>query len=43
MQIEGQITWWPIEKGQKNKQRSTKYTHKTKHPQKIRWFSEAEE
>jgi len=28
--IEGQTTQWPKEKGQKDKQRSTKYTHKTK-------------
>jgi hypothetical protein len=27
---EGQTTQWPKEKGQKDKQRSTKYTHKTK-------------
>ena len=28
--IEEQTTQWPKEKGQKNKQRSTKHTHKTK-------------
>jgi len=28
--IEGQTTQWPKEKGQKDKQRSTKHTHKTK-------------
>ena len=28
--IEGQTTQWPKEKGQKDKQRSTKQTHKTK-------------
>jgi hypothetical protein len=27
---EGQTTHWPKEKGQKNKQRYTKHTHKTK-------------
>ena len=27
---EGQTTQWPKEKGQKDKQRSTKHTHKTK-------------
>jgi hypothetical protein len=27
---EGQTTLWPKEKGQKDKQRSTKHTHKTK-------------
>ena len=27
---EEQTTQWPQEKGQKNKQRSTKHTHKTK-------------
>ena len=27
---EEQTTQWPKEKGQKDKQRSTKYTHKTK-------------
>jgi hypothetical protein len=27
---DGQITQWPKEKGQKEKQRSTKHTHKTK-------------
>ena len=27
---EEQTTQWPKEKGQKNKQRSTKHTHKTK-------------
>ena len=27
--IEGQTTQWPKEKGQKDKQRSTKYTQKT--------------
>ena len=26
----GQTTQWPKEKGQKDKQRSTKHTHKTK-------------
>ena len=28
--IEGQITQWPKETVQKNKQRSTKHTHRTK-------------
>jgi len=28
--IEGQTTQWPKEKVQKDKQRSTKHTHKTK-------------
>ncbi len=28
--IEGQTTQWPKEKGQKDKQRSTKHKHKTK-------------
>ena len=28
--MEGQKTQWTKEKGQKDKQRSTKYTHKTK-------------
>ena len=27
---EEQVTQWPKEKGEKDKQRSTKYTHKTK-------------
>ena len=27
---EGQTTQWPKEKGQKDKQRSTRHTHKTK-------------
>jgi hypothetical protein len=29
---DGQTTQWPKEKGQKNRQQSTKYTHKTKEP-----------
>ena len=29
-QIEGQTTQWPEENGQKDKQQSTKHTHKTK-------------
>jgi hypothetical protein len=28
--VEGQTTQWPKEKGQKDKQRPTKHTHKTK-------------